>query len=160
MYLREEAACVSAKRPGLYDRRTMVGETGFEPATPWSQTRCATSLRHSPTCPATHKCSAELIGCEQPAPNPTSAYWQPNVSPSSTASDDSARHSAPPARSPQKADTIADGFAVHAAIDHDPAWNIITNGPCSSSRRRRRTWWARQDSNPQPSRYERPALTS
>ncbi len=27
----------------------MVGETGFEPATPWSQTRCATSLRHSPT---------------------------------------------------------------------------------------------------------------
>lgn len=28
---------------------TMVGETGFEPATPWSQTRCATSLRHSPT---------------------------------------------------------------------------------------------------------------
>ena len=29
--------------------RSMVGETGFEPATPWSQTRCATSLRHSPT---------------------------------------------------------------------------------------------------------------
>ena len=30
----------------------MVGETGFEPATPWSQTRCATSLRHSPTATA------------------------------------------------------------------------------------------------------------
>ncbi len=26
----------------------MVGETGFEPATPWSQTRCATGLRYSP----------------------------------------------------------------------------------------------------------------
>ena len=25
-----------------------VGETGFEPATLWSQTRCATGLRHSP----------------------------------------------------------------------------------------------------------------
>jgi hypothetical protein len=27
----------------------MVGETGFEPATLWSQTRCATRLRYSPT---------------------------------------------------------------------------------------------------------------
>ena len=27
----------------------MVGETGFEPATLWSQTKCATRLRHSPT---------------------------------------------------------------------------------------------------------------
>ena len=26
----------------------MVGERGFEPPTPWSQTRCATRLRHSP----------------------------------------------------------------------------------------------------------------
>ena len=26
----------------------MVGVTGFEPATPWSQTRCATKLRHTP----------------------------------------------------------------------------------------------------------------
>ena len=26
-----------------------VGETGFEPATPWSQTRCATGLRYSPS---------------------------------------------------------------------------------------------------------------
>lgn len=33
------------------ERRTlsMVGETGFEPATLWSQTRCATRLRYSPT---------------------------------------------------------------------------------------------------------------
>src|ERR1700722_7127713 len=29
-------------------RNNMVGETGFEPATPASQTRCATGLRHSP----------------------------------------------------------------------------------------------------------------
>ena len=27
----------------------MVGETGFEPATPRSQTECATGLRYSPT---------------------------------------------------------------------------------------------------------------
>ena len=26
----------------------LVGATGFEPATPWSQTRCATKLRHDP----------------------------------------------------------------------------------------------------------------
>lgn len=25
-----------------------VGKTGFEPAAPWSQTRCATGLRHFP----------------------------------------------------------------------------------------------------------------
>ena len=29
-------------------RGFLVGETGFEPATPWSQTRCATGLRYSP----------------------------------------------------------------------------------------------------------------
>ncbi len=27
----------------------MVGEEGFEPPTLWSQTRCATKLRYSPT---------------------------------------------------------------------------------------------------------------
>ncbi len=26
----------------------IVGKTGFEPATPWSQTRCATGLRYFP----------------------------------------------------------------------------------------------------------------
>ena len=26
----------------------LVGATGFEPATPWSQTRCATKLRYAP----------------------------------------------------------------------------------------------------------------
>ena len=34
----------SSVRTGLI----AVGETGFEPATPWSQTRCATGLRYSP----------------------------------------------------------------------------------------------------------------
>ena len=29
----------------------VVGKTGFEPATPWSQTRCATGLRYFPLCP-------------------------------------------------------------------------------------------------------------
>ena len=27
----------------------MVGMTGFEPATPWSRTRCSTRLSHIPT---------------------------------------------------------------------------------------------------------------
>ena len=27
----------------------VVGVQGFEPWTPWSQTRCATRLRHTPT---------------------------------------------------------------------------------------------------------------
>src|SRR5215468_1021093 len=27
-----------------------VGETGFEPATPWSRTKCSTRLSHSPKC--------------------------------------------------------------------------------------------------------------
>lgn len=27
----------------------LVGATGFEPAAPWSQTKCATKLRHAPT---------------------------------------------------------------------------------------------------------------
>jgi hypothetical protein len=26
----------------------LVGAVGFEPTTPWSQTRCATKLRHAP----------------------------------------------------------------------------------------------------------------
>ena len=30
----------------------MVGETGFEPATPWSRTKCSTRLSHSPMCNA------------------------------------------------------------------------------------------------------------
>ena len=31
-----------------YDLLTYVGVTGFEPATTWSQTRCATGLRYAP----------------------------------------------------------------------------------------------------------------
>ena len=33
-------------------RRGDVGVTGFEPATAWSQTRCATGLRYAPNSPA------------------------------------------------------------------------------------------------------------
>jgi hypothetical protein len=29
-------------------RETVVGARGFEPPTPWSQTRCATRLRYAP----------------------------------------------------------------------------------------------------------------
>ncbi len=32
----------------IYSKNKMVGAAGFEPATPWSQTRCATKLRHAP----------------------------------------------------------------------------------------------------------------
>jgi hypothetical protein len=34
--------------PLNYTRERMVGKTGFEPATPWSQTRCSTKLSHFP----------------------------------------------------------------------------------------------------------------
>jgi hypothetical protein len=33
----------------------MVGKTGFEPATPWSQTRCSTKLSHFPFFPVSPK---------------------------------------------------------------------------------------------------------
>ena len=32
------------------DYTFVVGQTGFEPATSWSQTKCATKLRHCPKC--------------------------------------------------------------------------------------------------------------
>ena len=32
----------------VFFEQVMVGKTGFEPATPWSQTRCATGLRYFP----------------------------------------------------------------------------------------------------------------
>ena len=35
--------------PLSYTRVIMVGAAGFEPATPWSQTKCATKLRYAPT---------------------------------------------------------------------------------------------------------------
>ena len=42
------------KRQNLHDAEVLpdlcVGKTGFEPATPWSQTRCATGLRYFPSC--------------------------------------------------------------------------------------------------------------
>ena len=67
----------------------LVGETGFEPATLCSQSRCATRLRYTPTRTA--------LAAREPGSNSCrTAIWY---------------------------------------------------------------WWARQDSNPQPSRYERPALT-
>ena len=33
----------------------VVGDAGFEPATPWTQTKCATKLRQSPT--LLHRCN-------------------------------------------------------------------------------------------------------
>ena len=49
-----------------------VGKTGFEPATPWSQTRCATGLRYFPS---------GGKGTEYPTkwdfPSKDSAYIQP-----------------------------------------------------------------------------------
>lgn len=32
----------------------LVGAKGFEPSTPWSQTKCATKLRYAPTMKAIH----------------------------------------------------------------------------------------------------------
>ena len=40
---------IPTKKPWLLPRLIyVVGKTGFEPATPWSQTRCATGLRYFP----------------------------------------------------------------------------------------------------------------
>jgi integrase len=44
---RKRAGDLSVSSPLRY----MVGETGFEPATPWSRTKCSTRLSHSPICP-------------------------------------------------------------------------------------------------------------
>lgn len=33
----------------LHPQIKMVGAAGFEPATPWSQARCATKLRYAPS---------------------------------------------------------------------------------------------------------------
>lgn len=37
-----------------------VGETGFEPATPWSRTKCSTRLSHSPMCGANYSMAPAL----------------------------------------------------------------------------------------------------
>ena len=37
-----------------------VGVTGFEPATPWSQTRCATGLRYTPNAIPFQNCGAKV----------------------------------------------------------------------------------------------------
>src|SRR5665213_3075920 len=41
-------------------RGQLVGAAGFEPATLWSQTRCATRLRHAPTDDAIHACGPAI----------------------------------------------------------------------------------------------------
>ena len=38
----------TSEMPFLYPAITVVGVQGFEPWTPWSQTRCATRLRYTP----------------------------------------------------------------------------------------------------------------
>jgi hypothetical protein len=42
--------------------KLMVGVQGFEPWTPWSQTRCATGLRHTPN---NQYCSSIMRMCVQ-----------------------------------------------------------------------------------------------
>ena len=56
--------------------KTMVGERGFEPPTPWSRTRCSTRLSHSPTesipfillhrCPVLGKSGSTIWGLDAP----------------------------------------------------------------------------------------------
>ena len=45
-----KALRISKKNETRYQSgfQKLVGKTGFEPATPWSQTRCATGLRYFP----------------------------------------------------------------------------------------------------------------
>ena len=47
------------KAPANAEAKNMVGEEGFEPPTLWSQTRCATKLRYSPS---TGSCNASQRG--------------------------------------------------------------------------------------------------
>ncbi len=82
----------------------MVGETGFEPATPCTQNRCATRLRHSPTRASPRRC-----------------IWE-------------------------KQRVFHASFCRRSNSALFLAWE--------------EKWWARRDSNPRPSRYERPALTN
>ncbi len=42
----------------------MVGAAGFEPATLWSQTRCATRLRYAPTCWLADELHWQDISCK------------------------------------------------------------------------------------------------
>ena len=42
-----ETTTASSKAP-THNADFSVGETGFEPATPWSRTKCSTRLSHSP----------------------------------------------------------------------------------------------------------------
>ena len=47
--MKMEAAVKKESKSNDYDLLYFkVGKTGFEPATPWSQTRCATGLRYFP----------------------------------------------------------------------------------------------------------------
>src|ERR1700704_1055535 len=73
---------VSAGALGEYVRNTsietmkVVGATGFEPATPCAQGRCATRLRYAPTLLRRHcrlQISELLIGCLNSATNLQSA---------------------------------------------------------------------------------------
>ena len=48
-FLTEEMEINTSKKVTRYNSGFQtVGKTGFEPATPWSQTRCATGLRYFP----------------------------------------------------------------------------------------------------------------
>ena len=44
----KRSGSIKTKSDSLRSRFFSVGKTGFEPATPWSQTRCATGLRYFP----------------------------------------------------------------------------------------------------------------
>ncbi len=56
IYLREFYPGITLKRKSFVNQfeiykasqKIKVGKTGFEPAAPWSQTRCATGLRYFP----------------------------------------------------------------------------------------------------------------
>ncbi len=43
----------------------MVGEIGFEPTTPWTQTKCATKLRHSPILKTVFICFKHMVRKER-----------------------------------------------------------------------------------------------
>ena len=55
----------------------MVGAAGFEPATPWSQTRCATRLRQAPPTSGSHTFSSENYQANLRHHSEIISFWPP-----------------------------------------------------------------------------------
>ena len=146
----------------------MVGETGFEPATSCSQSRRATRLRHSPTRTAAlvafgawYKRSERRHACDLRRCSPDAD--RASISRITAADAWPIAHSRSAHRSrglPSRRILRSREERRWPNPDRTRIWAGKSVGSDHIATRGVRTRaWARQDSNPQPSRYERPALT-